>query len=138
LHARASKECGNFALDIPSVLTLVRRENDRINLPVHNDLELTDEDIAEYADGSATSRTNEYTIYDGIDGFEQIGTHLVIAHGYPYMIDAYVVHTRIATTFCQCLVNSRDVSKHYLQLSLLKFNPLTDWFEKPLCYKIPG
>jgi hypothetical protein len=53
-------------------LTLVRRDDGRVKFAVRNDLEDTDEDIAEYGDGSVILCIDDYTIYDGINEYEQI------------------------------------------------------------------
>jgi hypothetical protein len=53
----------DFESDKPPVLTLVRRDDGRVKFAVRNDLKDTDEDIAEYGDGSVTLCTDDYTIY---------------------------------------------------------------------------
>jgi transposase-like protein len=125
-------------------LTLVRRDDGRVKFAVRNDLEDTDEDIAEYGDGSVILCTDDYTIYDGIDEYEQIDAHLAVTHDDTYVIgDAHVNTCENRHSFLrQWLAKFRGVSKHHLQKYLnflaLKLNSSTDWFEKLLCYDVSG
>ena len=111
---------------------------------VRNDLKDTDEDIAEYGDGSVILCTDDYTIYDGIDKYKQIDAHLAITHDNTYVIgDAHVNTCENRHSFLrQWLAKFRGVSKHHLQKYLnflaLKLNSPTDWFEKLLCYDVSG
>lgn len=125
-------------------MTLVRRDDGRVQFGVRDNLRDADEDIAEYGDGSVILCTDEYTIYDGIDEHKQIDAHLAITHDDTYVIgDAHVNTCENRHSFLrQWLAKFRGVSKHHLQKYLnflaLKLNSPRDWFQKLLCYDTSG
>ena len=52
------------------MLTLVRRDDRRVQFLACDDLQDADEDIAGYGDGSVILCTDDYTIYDDIEDKE--------------------------------------------------------------------
>ncbi|WP_094192396.1 IS1595 family transposase [Haloparvum sedimenti] len=135
---------GRFESDKPPVLTLVRRSDGRVRFLVCKNLQGTDEDIAEYGDGSVILCTDDYSIYDGIENKEGVDGHLAVTHSDTYVIgDAHTNTCENRHSFLrQWLAKFRGVSKHHLQKYLnflaLKLNSPEDWFEKLLCYNVSG
>jgi transposase-like protein len=135
---------GDFEGDKPPVLTLVRRSDGRVRFLVCEDLEDTDEDIAEYSDESVILCTDDYSIYDGIEDKEGVDGHLAVTHSDTYVIgDAHTNTCENRHSFLrQWLAMFRGVSKHHLQKYLnflaLKLNSPEAWFEKLLCYDVSG
>jgi hypothetical protein len=56
-------------------LTLLRRDDGRVQFLVCENLQDTDEVIAEYGDGSVILCTDGYDIYDGIEELEGVDGH---------------------------------------------------------------
>jgi transposase-like protein len=107
-------------------------------------LEDTDEDIAEYSDGSVILCTDGYSIYEDIEEKEGVDGHLAVTHSDTYVIgDAHTNTCENRHSFLrQWLAKFRGVSKHHLQKYLnflaLKLNSRENWFEKLLCYNVSG
>ncbi|AEN06414.1 hypothetical protein Halar_2776 [halophilic archaeon DL31] len=135
---------GTFASDKPPVLTLVRRDDGRVQFLVCENLQEADEDISEHGDGSVILCTDGYTIYEDIEETEGVDGHLAVTHSDTYVIgDAHTNTCENRHSFLrQWLAKFRGVSKHHLQKYLrflaLKRNSPDDWFEKLLCYNVSG
>jgi hypothetical protein len=116
-------------------VTLVRRSDGRVRFLVREDLQDVDEDIAEYSDGSVILCTDQYTIYDGIEEYEDIDGHLAVNHSEQYVVgDAHVNSCENRHSFLRNWIRQfRGVSKHHLQ-GYLDFLCLVlntdDWFEQ--------
>ena len=110
------KRRGTFESDKPPVLTLVRRDDGRVRFLVREDLQDTDEDTAEYGDGSVILCTDGYTIYDDIEDKEGVDGHLAVTHSDTYVISD--AHTNTCknrhSLLRQWLAKFRGVSKHHL------------------------
>jgi hypothetical protein len=137
--ADSQKGGGDFESDKPPVLTLVRRDDRRVQFLVCEGLQDADEDIAEYGDGSVILCTDGYGIYDDIEELEGDG-HLAVTHSDTCVIgDAHTNTCENRHSFLrQWLAKFRGVTKHHLQKCLnflaLKLNSADDWLEELLCY----
>ena len=69
-------------------MTLVRRSDGRVWFLVRKTLEDVDEDIVEYGDEDdpAILCTDQYSIYDGINEYDEIDGHLAINHDEHYVV----------------------------------------------------
>jgi len=120
-------------------VTLVRRSDGRVRFLVREDLEDVDEDIVEYGDEDdpAILCTDQYSIYNGIDEYDEIDGHLAINHDEHYVVgDAHTNSCENRHSFLRnWLRRFRGVSKHHLQgyLNFFSLTLNTDrWFEKIL------
>ena len=95
---------------------------------LRENLENADEDIVEYGDKNnpATLCTDQYSISNGIDEYDEIDDHLVINHDDHSVVgDAYTSSCENRHSFLRnWLRKFRDVSKHHLQ-GYLNFLSLT-------------
>ena len=68
-------------------MTLVRRSDGRVRFLVRENLADGDEEIVEYGDEDdpAILCIDQYTIYDGIDVYDEIDGHLAINHDEHYV-----------------------------------------------------
>jgi len=107
-------------------------------------LEDADENIAEYSDGTVILCRDGSSIYEDIEEKEGVDGHLTVTHSDTYVIgDAHTNTFENRHSFLrQWLAKFRGVSKHHLQKYLnflaLKLNSRENWFEKLLCYNVPG
>jgi len=85
-RADSQKGRGTFESDEPSVLTLVRRTDGRVRFLVGDDLEAVDNDIAAYGDEPVIRGTDQCSISDGIDEYDEIDGHLAITHDDHYVV----------------------------------------------------
>lgn len=105
------------------------------------DLENVDEEIAKYCDDVVLC-TDEYRVYDGIEGNEGINDHFSVDHSDGYVVgDVHVNGCENRHSFVrEWLGKFRGVSKCYLQGYLdflaLKLNSANSWFKKLLCYNL--
>jgi transposase-like protein len=93
--------------------------------------------IAEYGDETVILCTDQYSIYDGIDEYDEINGHLAINHDDHYVVsDAHTNSCENRHSFLRnWLRRFRGVSKHHLQgyPNVLGWILNTDvWFEQIL------
>jgi hypothetical protein len=64
-------------------------EDERVRFLVRENLEDADEDIAKYGDEDdrVILFTDQYTIYDGIDEYDEIDGYLAVNHNEHYVVD---------------------------------------------------
>lgn len=82
------KSQGTFESDKPAFVTLIRWGDGRVRFLVRENLEYVDKDVVKYGDGDelAILCTDQYSIYDEIDEYDEIDGCLVINHDEHYVV----------------------------------------------------